>query len=139
MAMVFSFLNCYCDDIMSKFKSFQVAHRDSVYTGRASLKDWHDRGVGWVQRIFLGRKFWFELIFFLICELHQDFCGLAKIGWDFLEHFYREQCLAKMILNEIISIQKQSTLVLHHTPPPPPPTQAIVVNSTCNIQSTRKH
>ena len=34
MAMVFSFLNCYCDHIMSNFKSFQMSHRDSVYTDR---------------------------------------------------------------------------------------------------------
>ena len=34
MAMVFSFLNCYCGHITSNFKSFQTAHRDSIYTDR---------------------------------------------------------------------------------------------------------
>ena len=39
------------------------------------FKDWYDQGL----------KFWFEEIFFLVCEIYQDFGGVAKIGWDFLD------------------------------------------------------
>ena len=40
-------------------------HTGIVFTLAGSLvKDWHDRGVEWVQRIFWGLKFWFFRIFF---------------------------------------------------------------------------
>ena len=40
----------------------------------APLKDWHDQGL----------KFWFEDIFSLVCEICQDFGGIAEISSDFL-------------------------------------------------------
>ena len=73
MAMAFSFLDCYCDH------SFEVSkwHAGVLLSlVGAPFKDWYDEGL----------KFWFEEIFFLVCERCQDlFQGVAKIGWDFLD------------------------------------------------------
>ena len=88
-------------------------HTGIVFTLAGSpVKDWHDRGVEWVQRIFWGLKFWFEFGFFLVCELHRDFLGVAKIGWDFLWIF---------LSGAVLSINDFGTLVPNHTSTPPPP------------------
>ena len=57
----------------------------------APVKDWHDRGgrggEKWVQRIFWGLKFRFELIFFWSVNYTRIFLGVANIGWDFFGYF----------------------------------------------------
>ena len=104
-------------------------HTGIVFTlTGAPVKDWHDRGVEWVQRIFWGLKSRFELIFFLVCELHQDFLGGCQ---------YRLGLFWIFLSGAVLSINDLGTLAPNHTPPPP--TQANAVNSTCNIHSTRQH
>ena len=149
MAMAFAFLNCYCDH-MSNFKSFQVAHRDSVYTDRGPTQRLARLWGGVGPKDFFGSEILVCRLsfFFLVYELHQDFLGVAKIGWHFFRYFLSGAVLSindfernylklRYFLGSIPKTKYSS--YSPYPPPTHPPTQANAVNSTCNIQSTRQH
>ena len=100
MTMAFSFVNCYCDHIMSNFKSFQVAHRDSVYTDKGPTQRlaWPWGGVGSKDffGLFLVWNFGLNWFSFSGLWITPGFFGgcQSRLGFFFFYIFYLERFLA---------------------------------------------
>ena len=88
-------------------------HTGIVFTlTGAPVKDWHDRGVEWVD--FLGSEILVWIVFFSGLWITPGFFGGCQ---------YRLGLFWIFLSGAVLSINDFGTLAPNHTPPPPHPSQ----------------